>query len=222
MPAARPAHGLGARAGAGRGRRRLGGLGVGRQWWGREAVEAGVPRQGLGGGRGPSQGAGRALGEGGGGGLAGGGALAPAAPRPVPLPATGGRCRGPGQRRWRRRRRGAPAAAGAEGRGAHQGQLRPCGGERGRSVGMPPPPPDPALDPARAPSRPSRHIGGLIASDQWHAVGNWPRGAGQLRVHPLFRALGPTPLTRRGHLLGSQRMGCWTTGWELGLWSWEG
>lgn len=134
VPAAGPAHGLGAGAGAGRGRRGLGGE---RQRRGREAVEADVPRQRLRGWRGPGEGTGWALG--GGRGLAGGGTLAPAAPRPVPLPAASGRRRGPGQLLWRRWR-GAPAAAGAEGRGAREGQRCPCGGERGRSGGMSPPP----------------------------------------------------------------------------------
>lgn len=140
MPAAGPAHGLGAGAGARGGRRGLEGLRGGRQRWWREAVKAGIPWQRLGGGWGPGHGTGRALGSSQG--LAGDGTLTPAAPGPVPLPAAGGRCRGPGQRHWRRRC-GAPAAAGAEGRGAHGGQRCPCGGERGRSGGMPPPP-DPA------------------------------------------------------------------------------
>lgn len=178
VPATGPAHGLG--AGAGRGRR---GLGVGRRGW--EAVEAGVPRQELGSGRGPGQGTGRTLG--GRWGLAEGGALAPAAPRRVPLPAAGGWRRGPGQRPGLRRHR-APAAAGAEGRGAHGGQRCPCGGERGRSGGMPP-----LLDPRGAglPTPPPRHVKGLIASDQ-------RRGTAPLGVWGMSPACGHWPLSGTG------------------------
>lgn len=140
MPAAGPAHGLrtGTGAGAGRGRGGLGGHGGGRRQRRREAVEAGIPRQGLGDRRGPGESAGRAVS--GSRGLAGSGALAPAAPRPIPLPAARGGRRGPRHwcwQRWRQRR--APAAAGAEGRGANWGQRCPCGGERGRSGEMPSP-----------------------------------------------------------------------------------
>lgn len=127
MPAAGPAHRLPAGAGARARCRGFRGL-----WPLGEAVEAGVPRQGLWRECGRGQGAGWALGSGGRGAWVGEGSLGPTAPGWVPLPAAHWRRWGLGPRHR------APAATGVEGSGARGARRCPCGGERGRSGAMSP------------------------------------------------------------------------------------